>query len=72
MAGYLNVHRIVNLAVATGCDALHPGYGFLSEDPRLAEAFARAVEVAVQEVRQAVPRRISRQLESLLAAKEAV
>ncbi len=35
-------------------------------------AFARAVEVAVQEVRQAVPRRISRQLESLLAAKEAV
>ncbi|RMD80262.1 MAG: phosphate acyltransferase PlsX [Gammaproteobacteria bacterium] len=35
-------------------------------------AFAHAVEVAVQEVRQAVPQRISRQLESLLAAKEAV
>ncbi len=38
VAGYLNVHRIVNLAVATGCDALHPGYGFLSENPGLAAA----------------------------------
>jgi pyruvate carboxylase subunit A len=37
IAGYLNAHRIVNLAVATGCDALHPGYGFLSENPMLAE-----------------------------------
>ena len=24
--GYLNAHNIVNLAVASGCDALHPGY----------------------------------------------
>ena len=38
VSGYLNVHRIVNLAVATGCDAIHPGYGFLSENPLLAEA----------------------------------
>ncbi len=37
IAGYLNAHRIVNLAVAAGCDALHPGYGFLSENPLLAE-----------------------------------
>jgi pyruvate carboxylase subunit A len=37
VAGYLNAHRIVNLAIATGCDALHPGYGFLSENPLLAE-----------------------------------
>ena len=41
VAGYLNAHRIVNLAVATGCDALHPGYGFLSENPQLAEICAR-------------------------------
>ena len=40
VAGYLNAHRIVNLAVATGCDALHPGYGFLSENPLLAEICA--------------------------------
>ena len=37
LAGYLNAYRIVNLAVATGCDAVHPGYGFLSENPLLPE-----------------------------------
>ncbi len=36
LAGYLNPARIVNLAVETGCDALHPGYGFLSENAELA------------------------------------
>ena len=41
IAGYLNVHRLVNIAVATGCDALHPGYGFLSENPLLPEICAR-------------------------------
>jgi len=41
VAGYLNAHRIVNLAVASGCDALHPGYGFLSENPLLAETCER-------------------------------
>jgi pyruvate carboxylase subunit A len=39
--GYLNAHNIVNLAVASGCDALHPGYGFLSENPVIAEICAR-------------------------------
>ncbi|MBU0499242.1 MAG: acetyl-CoA carboxylase biotin carboxylase subunit [Gammaproteobacteria bacterium] len=41
LAGYLNVHRIANLAAAAGCDAVHPGYGFLSENPRLADACTR-------------------------------
>ncbi|HKK04921.1 MAG TPA: acetyl-CoA carboxylase biotin carboxylase subunit [Gammaproteobacteria bacterium] len=41
VAGYLNGHRLVNLAVATGCDALHPGYGFLSENADFAEICAR-------------------------------
>ena len=41
VAGYLNAHRLVNLAKATGCDALHPGYGFLSENPELAEICAK-------------------------------
>ncbi len=41
VAGYLNAHRIVDLALATGCDAIHPGYGFLSEDPLLAELCQR-------------------------------
>jgi pyruvate carboxylase subunit A len=41
VGGYLNAHRLVNIAVASGCDALHPGYGFLSENPQLAEICAR-------------------------------
>lgn len=36
LQGYLNPHTLVNLAVETGCDALHPGYGFLSENMELA------------------------------------
>jgi acetyl-CoA carboxylase biotin carboxylase subunit len=33
---YLRDDVIVHAALATGCDAIHPGYGFLSESPRLA------------------------------------
>jgi pyruvate carboxylase subunit A len=36
LAGYLDPLRIVNLALETGCDAIHPGYGFLSENAELA------------------------------------
>jgi acetyl-CoA carboxylase biotin carboxylase subunit len=35
---YLSVERVVAAALVTGCDAVHPGYGFLSERPELAEA----------------------------------
>lgn len=36
VAGYLNVYNLVNLAVSVGCDAIHPGYGFLSENAQFA------------------------------------
>ncbi len=35
---YLNTAAILEAAVSTGCDAVHPGYGFLSEDPDFAQA----------------------------------
>ena len=33
---YLDANLIVHAAIGTACDALHPGYGFLSEKPELA------------------------------------
>src|SRR6516225_219420 len=35
-AAYLDIEQVIGAAKARGCDALHPGYGFLSEAPRLA------------------------------------
>ena len=34
---YLNVSNIIEAAKSTGCDAIHPGFGFLSENSRFAE-----------------------------------
>lgn len=39
---YLWIDEIVNTAVRCGADAIYPGYGFLSENPELAEACADA------------------------------
>jgi len=37
---YLNISALIKTALETGAQALHPGYGFLSEKPELAQACA--------------------------------
>ena len=38
---YLDIDTIIKIALSTGVDAIHPGYGFLSENPDFADACER-------------------------------
>src|SRR6202045_1928576 len=39
---YLNIPKILDIAKRSGADAIHPGYGFLSENPKFAQACVEA------------------------------
>ena len=64
---YLLIRRIVEAALNTGADAIHPGYGFLSENAEFAEAVEQAGIRFVGPHPHAI-----RVMGSKLAAKEAV
>jgi acetyl/propionyl-CoA carboxylase alpha subunit len=62
---YLDVEKIIRIARETGADAVHPGYGFLSENPDFAEACERAGIVFV-----GPPSRVVRNLGNKVLARE--
>jgi 3-methylcrotonyl-CoA carboxylase alpha subunit len=64
---YLNIARIVEAARQTGADAIHPGYGFLSENPAFADACEQAGLTFV-----GPPASVIRRTGSKTAAREAV
>ncbi len=66
-ASYLNMDRILQVAKDTSTDAIHPGYGFLSENARFAEAVLAAGLIFVGPTSHAI-----KVMGSKLAAKEAV
>lgn len=72
LESYLNVNAVVMAAVGTGCDAVHPGYGFLAENPLLAEACVRAGVVFIGPSAETIRKMGNKVLARELAARAGV
>ncbi len=64
---YLNIPKILEIAIRSNCDAIHPGYGFLSENPEFAAAVEKSGITFIGPNAQAM-----RIMGNKLTAKEAV
>ena len=64
---YLNIERVLDAAKRSGADAVHPGYGFLSENEKFAEACADARIKFIGPTAQSM-----RQMGSKTAARQAM
>jgi acetyl-CoA carboxylase biotin carboxylase subunit len=62
---YLRIDKIIKTAKSAGCDAIHPGYGFLSENPLMPEACEKAGIVFI-----GPPASAMRQMGSKTAARD--
>lgn len=70
LESYLNIERIIDAAEKAHADAIHPGYGFLSENADFAEAVEKAGMVFIGPPSY-VMRKIKSKLEGKLVAKNA-
>ncbi|AHE67759.1 acetyl-CoA carboxylase biotin carboxylase subunit [Legionella oakridgensis] len=71
-ASYLNIDAILAAAKTSGAQAIHPGYGFLSENPRLAEACAKAGIIFIGPTIAAMEAMASKQIAKQLLEKTGV
>jgi acetyl-CoA carboxylase, biotin carboxylase subunit len=67
---YLNIPNVIGAAEITGCDAVHPGYGFLAESPAFAEA-CREAGITFVGPSPAVMARMGDKVQAKAAAREA-
>ena len=71
-ASYLNIDAIIAAAIESGAQAIHPGYGFLSENPAFARACANAGIVFIGPSIAALETMGSKQLAKQLLEKTSV
>ncbi len=71
-ASYLNIDAIINAALETKAEAIHPGYGFLSENPTFAQACEDAGIVFIGPSIDAMKAMASKQLAKQLLEKTSV
>lgn len=71
-ASYLNIEAIIKVALESGAQAIHPGYGFLSENPAFAKACEENHIVFIGPSIQAMEAMASKQVAKQLLEKTAV
>lgn len=69
---YLNIAKIIHIAKESGAQAIHPGYGFLSENPEFAKACKEADIVFIGPSVEAMEAMASKQLAKQLLEKTRV
>lgn len=69
---YLNINAIMAIAKTSGAQAIHPGYGFLSENPEFAKACAKANVVFIGPSVSAMEAMASKQLAKQMLEKTGV
>lgn len=71
-ASYLNIDAIISVAKKSGAEAIHPGYGFLSENPAFVAACQEAGIIFVGPTLQAMKAMASKQLAKQLLEEHSV